>query len=240
MKTIKIAHLYYDLMNLYGENGNTRVLCKKLEEQSLKVEVHFLSIDDELDFSLYDIFYIGSGSEENELLVLEHLEKYKKKLKDAIKNGKFFIITGNAVELFGNSITNLDNNVIKTLGIFDYNCKVTDFRIIGEQVYTCPLIKEKIIGFQNRETVINDYKNSLFNVITGTGYKPKVMQEGILENHFYGTYLLGPLLVRNPYLLDEIVKEILNFHNLNYMESNKDDVSYKAYHEYIKNFVENK
>lgn len=239
MKTIKIAHLYYDLMNLYGENGNTRVICKKLEDQGLKVEVHFLSIDDKLDFSQYDIFFIGSGSEENEMLVLEHLKKYKEDLKSSIEQGKFFIATGNAVELFGNKITFLDDKVIKTLGIFNYDCKVTDFRIIGEQVFTCPLIKEKIIGFQNRNTVINDYKNSLFNVISGTGYKPKVMQEGILEKHFYGTYLLGPLLVRNPYLLDEIVREILKFHNLNYKENKKDDVSYKAYHEYIKNFVEN-
>ena len=26
MKTIKIAHLYYDLMNLYGETGNIMAL----------------------------------------------------------------------------------------------------------------------------------------------------------------------------------------------------------------------
>ncbi len=239
MKTIKIAHLYYDLMNLYGENGNTRVLCKKLVDQGLKVEVHFLSIDDEIDFSKYDIFYIGSGSEENENIVLEHLKNYLSDLKNAINEGKFFIVTGNALELFGTKLINLDDSSINTLGIFDYECKVTDFRIIGEQVFTCPLIKEKIIGFQNRNTVISDYPNHLFEVLTGTGYKPKVMQEGILEKHFYGTYLLGPLLVRNPYLLDEIVKEILKFHKLSYKGSNKDDVSYKAYHEYIKNFVEN-
>ena len=34
MKKIKIAHLYYDLMNLYGENGNVRYLKKKLEERA--------------------------------------------------------------------------------------------------------------------------------------------------------------------------------------------------------------
>lgn len=239
MKTIKIAHLYYDLMNLYGENGNTRVLCKKLVDQGLKVEVHFLSIDDNIDFSKYDIFYIGSGSEENASLVLEHLKNYQSDLKKAINEGKFFIVTGNALELFGTKIINLDDSSTPTLGIFDYECKVTDFRIIGEQVFTCPLIKEKVIGFQNRNTVINDYPHNLFDVITGTGYKPKVMQEGILEKHFYGTYLLGPLLVRNPYLLDKIVKEIITSFALEYKENKKNDVSYKAYHEYIKNFVEN-
>ena len=62
MKTIKIAHLYYDLMNLYGENGNVRYLKKKLEDQDVEVKVYFLSVDDEIDFSKYDIYYIGTGS----------------------------------------------------------------------------------------------------------------------------------------------------------------------------------
>ena len=35
MKTFKIAHLYYDLMNLYGENGNIRYLKNRLEEQDI-------------------------------------------------------------------------------------------------------------------------------------------------------------------------------------------------------------
>ena len=45
MKTIKIAHLYYDIMNLYGENGNVRFLKSKLEEQDIKVDIYFLSLD---------------------------------------------------------------------------------------------------------------------------------------------------------------------------------------------------
>ena len=39
MKTFKIAHLYYDLMNLYGENGNIRYLKNRLEEKDIVVEI---------------------------------------------------------------------------------------------------------------------------------------------------------------------------------------------------------
>ena len=56
MKTFKIAHLYYDLMNLYGENGNIRYLKNRLEEQGIKVEVSFLSKDDKIDFNLTFLF----------------------------------------------------------------------------------------------------------------------------------------------------------------------------------------
>ena len=71
------------------------------------------------------------------------------------------------------------------------------------------LIKNKIIGFQNRSSVmINVKEDSLFKVLKGTGYKPDEMIEGIHYNNFYGTYLLGPILVRNPYFTDYIVKSI--------------------------------
>ena len=86
MKSFKIAHLYYDLMNLYGENGNIRYLSKKIEEQGIKVNVDYLSLEDEIDFSKYDMFYIGTGSEENQLLVIEDIVNYKDSIKEASKN----------------------------------------------------------------------------------------------------------------------------------------------------------
>ena len=41
---IKIAHLYYDLMNLYGDNGNIKTLKEALESQGIKAEIKQLSI----------------------------------------------------------------------------------------------------------------------------------------------------------------------------------------------------
>ena len=35
MPKIKIAHLYYDLMNLYGENANIRALVHFAERQGI-------------------------------------------------------------------------------------------------------------------------------------------------------------------------------------------------------------
>ena len=69
MKKFKIAYLYYDLMNLYGENGNIRYLEKKLKEQDIDVQIDLLSIPDKIDYKKYDFYYIGAGSEKNEILV---------------------------------------------------------------------------------------------------------------------------------------------------------------------------
>lgn len=241
MKKIKIAHLYYDLMNLYGENGNVRFLKKKLEDLGIEVEVHFLSIDDKIDFDDYEIFYIGSGSEKNFDVVLEDIMKYKDDIKKAIYDNKYFISTGNSLDLFSKEINYFDGTKKDALSILDCVSYEEEFRIVGEQFYETNVVPDIIVGFQNRCTLIKEYNNKpLFEVINGTGFNPKDDKEGFLYHNFIGTYLFGPLLVRNPFFTDWLVKKICSSYNISYVRPNFDDMPYKAYNEYIKNFYPEK
>ena len=223
---IKILHLYYDLMNLYGENANSKVLVKELEKQGLKVQVDFKSLEDDININDYDFIYIGSGSYESLLIAKEDIKKYEKDLKKYIDDNKFILATGNSLDLFEN--------------ILNFKSKHIDFRIVGEQVFTTKLIDKLVIGFQNRDTVIYDVNEDyLFEVNKGTGYEPNINKEGIIKNNFYGTYLLGPILIRNPYFLEYLIKKLLESKNIEYKEI-EHNVSYTAYEEFLKNFVNNK
>ena len=236
MKKFRVAHLYYDLMNLYGENGNIRFLKKKLDEQGIDSEIYFLSLEDKIDFDKYDFYYIGMGSLENQEIVLNNLIKYKDKVIAAINKDKFFLVTGNAIDLFGMTLTKGSGKVLKGLEAFNYEALEEEFRIVGPQYYETDLIPQKIIGFQNRNSLIKNANESMFRVIDGTGFNPKEKVEGIHYNNFYGTYLIGPLLVRNPYFCDYLVKEICNYMNIEYKKVKTNNYAYKAYEEYIKNF----
>lgn len=223
MKTIKIAHLYYDLMNYYGEQGNVLALKTAIEYAGFKVNVKTLSVDDEIDFEKYDIFYMGMGTKRNQEIVRKDILKYKDKIENVIDK-KMFIMTGNSYELFGKKID--DKNC---LGVFNFESKTTD-RIVGEQVFKSDVIKETIIGFQNRFSSNNIKDDYLFEVIKGTGNDSESKVEGIHKNNFFGTYLLGPILIRNPYFKDALLKYI------GIDKVNTKLVDYKAYHEYLKNF----
>ncbi len=237
MKTIKIAHLYYDLMNLNGESGNLISLKKHFENQKVKVEIYFLTIDDKIDFNRFDIYYMGTGSNENKLLVLEDIKKYKKDIKKAINDNKYFFMTGNSHELFGKYIVNLDKTKTECLNIFDYYAETFtdnfDFKIVGDCRYKVKFIKEDIIGFQNRFEKIYNINYPLFNIKENSKD-----YEGIHYKNFFGTFLLGPMFVRNPYLTDYFVKTILKDNNLPFKLNTK-TYEYDAYREYIKNFVSN-
>lgn len=223
MKTIKIAHLYYDLMNYYGEQGNVLALKTAIEYAGFKVNIKTLSVDDEIDFEKYDIFYMGMGTKRNQEIVRKDILKYKDKIENVI-NKKMFIMTGNSYELFGKKIDDK-----KCLGVFNFESRTTD-RIVGEQIFKSDIIKETIIGFQNRFSSNNIKDDYLFEVIKGTGNDSESKVEGIHKNNFFGTYLLGPILIRNPYFKDALLKYI------GIDKVNTKLVDYKAYHEYLKNF----
>ncbi len=253
MKKFKIAYLYYDLMNLYGENGNIRYLEKELKEQDLDVVIDYITIGDKIDTS-YDFYYIGCGTLNNQLIVLKDITKYKKEFKDIIDSGKFVLVTGNAIELFGCEIFN-EAKTYKGLEIFPYSVTISDvevdYRTVGEQYYKTELVPHSIIGFVNKSSEIDSINNNtygsvtdrnispLFKVIDGFGYDyDNNKYDGVYYNNFYGTYLIGPLLVRNPYFTDYLIERICKKMGTKYKKNKRDGYEYLAYNEYLKNFYE--
>ena len=226
--TIYIGHLYYDLMNLYGEIGNIKALKYSLENAGIKVVIDNLSINDDIDFSKYDILYIGSGTENNELIVLNDIKKYKNELKQYIEDNKFIIATGNSIELFGKTIFN--KKEYKALNIFDYSSKLIDKRIVGDIIIPMKNVNKDIIGFQNRGSIIENNNYPLFDndYTLGINYK-----------NFYGTYILGPILVRNPELNKYLINKLLKSKNKKFKPKNIDlNLDKKAYTSYLKTYHE--
>ena len=236
MKTIKIAHLYYDLMNLYGENGNIRYLVKKLENQGLKVQLDKLSCEDDIHFN-YDFYYMGMGSEENRNIVIENILQYKDDINKEIEKNKYFLITGNSLEIFGDALVYGEDKV-NGLDIFKFNGIKNNERIVGDQRYFADFLDRDVIGFENRDYYLSGIKNYMFKVINGDGSTKENVSEGIHYNNFYGTYLLGPILVRNPHFTEYLVEKLVNSKGVEYKEDH-DEIAIKAYEEYLRNFYDN-
>lgn len=206
---IKIGYLYYDLLNLYGENGNIKVLEKQIRDQGAEVSIDLLTIDNDLDLKKYDFLYIGAGTENNQRIALSHLLAYRDEVKEYIENGGFMLSTGNSIELFGRSISEIKGGRIETLGIFDFETLVSNIRLIGEAVFRLEGFEELFVGFQNQYGVMKDITNPLFQVIEGFGSSPDNKVEGIRYKNFYGSYLIGPILVRNPHFLKYLVGRLI-------------------------------
>ena len=82
---LKIAHLYPELLNLYGDRGNIISLKKRAEWRGIDVEVKEYKLADEIDFENIDILFIGGGSDREQLLVCQRLKEIKMILKTMLK-----------------------------------------------------------------------------------------------------------------------------------------------------------
>lgn len=211
---LTIGHLYYDLLNLYGDSGNIKALTYHLKEQGIDVDIKNISVNDKKDFKNIDLLYIGSGTEENILTAIDDLKKDVKELEKFIKDKKFILATGNSVEIFGNYI--IINKKIKALGIYDYVAMHQD-RIVKDVKVQSVIVDSPIIGFENHPGKILTYDNI------------------IKIDNFIGTYIIGPLLVRNPDLCKYVVSELIKSKDKDFeIKSGNYDLDYKAYEKAIK------
>lgn len=240
---VNVLHLYYDILNLYGENGNVRCINNNLELSNIKCNIDFKSIKDNIDFSKYDIVYIGSGDEEDLLLCINDLKRYKDDIKDYIAKDKCMILTGNSMYMFGKYIDALDNK-IDTLGVFDYYTKyinsskyksASNYRVSLESISSFYGINELIIGFQNRCGIVMNASKPLFKTSSRCSNDLDSPGEGFSYKSVYATVNIGPLLIRNPYFLDYILSDVCKKKGLKY-KIHKNTCEKVAYHKYLEHF----
>ena len=61
--SLRIAHLYGNLMNTYGDNGNILMLKYVAEKLGAHVTVDIVSLKDRFDPDAYDIAFFGGGQD---------------------------------------------------------------------------------------------------------------------------------------------------------------------------------
>ena len=212
---MKIEVLFPEICNLYGELGNISYLQKSCAD----IEVVETGLNDEPIFvsEVPDLIYMGTMTEKSQLLVIEKLNCCKERIVELIEDGANFLVTGNALEVFGKEIKDVDGVTAEGLGIFD----ITTSRDMMNR-YNSLYLGEfsdglqpdagmmKIEGFKSQFT--HSYwedgavQTPLFITERGPGLNPQIKGEGIRVNNFMATYVIGPLLVLNPLLAKHILR----------------------------------
>ena len=196
---IKLLHLYYDIMNLYGEYENIKILEEHLKDQGYTVMVDKKTLGEEKNLEEYDFIYMGCGTERNQMCIMQDFKKEKEKLSKLIEQEKNIMLTGNSYEILGKKLNRED-----ALGIFNFEAKNTQKRTTEDVICTSNLLKNKVVGFINNMSEITNLENSLFDIEWGIEDK----KEGISYKNLIGTHIIGPILIRNPELLKLLINRI--------------------------------
>lgn len=247
MKELKILYLYPDILELYGDFGNIQVLKYRLEQRGINVTIVPYSIGDSApNFNDYDLVFAGGGADQEQSILSEDLLKYKDNIKEAIDNGVFFLLICGSYQLFGKYYKGVEGNIIPGLEIFDYYTEaIADrkSRCIGNIVLNVNLNgkETKVIGFENHGGQTFNVNNPFGNVLFGNGNKFNDTQEGFFLDNVIATYLHGPLLSKNPELVDYIIKYCIDrkYNENIILEPLNDNLENKCREQLLNRFLDN-
>lgn len=199
----KFELLFPELTNIYGENYNAEYIGRCNKELEIIKTNHrdaptFVNED-------VDMIYLGCSPELKQEMIIKALMPYVDRIKELIDKGTIFLVTGNAIEIFGKEIRD-GERVIPALGIWDFysvrymNTERHNSQYVGTFT-TEEGEKLTMLGHRSQFSfAYGDFGNfdSWLDINIGIGMNPDTRKEGIHKNRFFATYSLGPCFIMNP------------------------------------------
>lgn len=213
-QTIKIAYLYEDLMNTYGDAGDVKVLRYLLKMRGYNTNVTNISLDDDFDAFDYDFIFFGGGQDFEQAVVAKDLQRHKETLAKYINEGKPMLAICGGYQLMGSYYKTVEGTTIKGLNILPLHTVFkADKRMIGDTRYMTEWGEVKAFENHSGQTYFDntDKLHAFGQMIEGYGNNPQDHEEGLRYRNFIGSYSHGPLL-KNTNVANAIVNMILDWH----------------------------
>ena len=207
--TIKILHFYPDLMSLYGSYANVSVLKRALEALGDSVTVETVLPGEEADLTGADFLYMGAGTEHAQKAALSDFARYGEAVKALAEDGVSMLFAGTAMELLGRTITDAEGKAYDGIGLGDFTSVQGKKRYVEDVYGHTDLYPEAVVGFMNKCADISGVETPLLTSLElGYGNDGPKTPEGFRYRNVLASQLTGPILVKNPRLLDKVVEAI--------------------------------
>ncbi len=208
---LRLLSLYPDQMNIYADRGNLTLLRKRCEWRGIGFELTRCGLEDRFDPGAHDLIYMGGGQDRDQKAVAADLVREKRdQMFAAHEDGVVILAVCGGYQLLGRSYQ-LESEQIEGLGLAGLETvRDPGPRLIGPVSITVDLDgSERIIaGFENHggRTWLDPDCEPLGRVRSGYGNNGKDGLEGVRDGNLFGTYLHGPLLPKNVWLADHLIR----------------------------------
>lgn len=214
-RPLRIVHLFPDLLNLYGDGGNVRVLAQRCAWRGIPVEVKAVHYGQQAHLDQADIVMLGGGPDREQKLASEVLFAMKDELRDYIEDDGALLAICGGYQILGRRWLMGDEEV-EGLSLIDAETlrAGTGFdRLIDNIVLSSPLAKLPVVGYENHagRTKLGRGMKPFGRVISHVGHGNDDISgaDGVWYRNCIGTYLHGPLLGKNPEIADYLIEAAL-------------------------------
>ena len=214
-RRLRVCALYPDLMNIYADRGNLLMLERRCAWRGIGFSLTGAGLADELDGDGADLYYIGGGQDRDQELCARDLAARKREpLLAAAARGAVILGVCGGYQLLGHSYA-LGERTLAGVGLLDATTvREHGPRLIGNvaiEVELDPGQRRILAGFENHggRTHLGAGCAPLGRVLAGHGNNGADGQEGARAGTVIGTYLHGPLLPKNAWFADWLIRTAL-------------------------------
>ena len=206
---LRICHLYGNLMNTYGDNGNLLMLQHRAKKLGYEVETTLISLEEDFNAEDFDIVMFGGGQDFEQTVVAKDLQNKKEALIQYIEDNGVVVAICGGFQLLGRYYVNASGERLNGISAIDV-CTNGQFpsRLIGDIEIFNEELGETYLGYENHigRTYLGKNMKPLGKVVKGFGNNEEDHVEGCHYKNVFCSYFHGPILVRNQHLADRIIE----------------------------------
>ena len=197
---LKVCHLYGNLLNTYGDNGNLLILDYYAKQLGINFDVEIVSIYEDFNEDNYDFIFFGGGQDFEQVIVSKDIQSKKQALTNYIENDGVMLAICGGFQLLGEYYIGANGEKIHGIhALPHYTLSQENNRFIGDIEIYNKEFDETYYGFENHNgmTFLGEDEEPLGVVRKGHGNNNKDDSEGDINKNVIGSYFHGPLLARN-------------------------------------------
>lgn len=199
---VGIVVVYPRLLGVYGDRGNAVALRHRAEARGIATRIVEVAPGEPIP-EHGDLYLVG-GAEDKSMAAAAGLLEGQPGLRRGIEAGAGCLAVCAGFQLLSREYVGPDGATRPGLGLLDVTCgRLSGARAVGEVVARSEIDGSAILGFENHQgdAVLGPLARPLGIVSVGQG-NGHDRREGARQGRVIGTYLHGPVLVRNPRLAD--------------------------------------
>ena len=207
MKTLRIAHLYPKLLNIYGDYGNILTLKRRCEWRGGEVVINEINVGDNI--SEHDIYFMGGGQDLQQIEVANELQKHKEFLTKERDRGAVFLAICGGYQLLGHYYQPHNGDRLEGISLLDAYTVAGDKRFIGNVTVKTDIVSpDTLVGFENHSglTYLEGDTKPIGTMVVGNGNNGKDKGEGARYKNVFGTYMHGSFLPKNTHFADYMLE----------------------------------
>ena len=212
-RQLRVAHLYGNLLNTYGDNGNLLVLNYLAKKMNIDFEISIVSIYEPFQAADYDFVFFGGGQDYEQKIVSADLKSKRDELVKYIENDGVMLAICGGYQLLGHYYETADGDRIPGISALDhYTIRQDNHRFISDVKIFNEEFNETYVGFENHNgrTFLGENERPLGTVIEGHGNNGDDQGEGVIYRNVFGSYFHGPILARNAHLATRLLNLALD------------------------------